>query len=365
MTSRHVQHSGNLTIAQVCPRYFPYLGGIETVVREVSERLASKGYHVEVLSTDPSNSLPKNEIINNVIVRRFWSWAPNDAYYFSPGLLRYLRKNSDSYDIIHAHGYHAFPALLAYYAKSKSRFVFSPHYHESGHTPFRTMLHIPYARVARRIFDGADQIVCVSDYERRLVKTNFSVDNNKLTVIPNGVNPEEFHAKRTDNYRKAILYVGRLEKYKGIEYLVQALPKVDERVRLEVVGQGPYMKSLTQMIKKLHLEDRVVLFGGLSRSQLLARYSEANAFVSLSTHEAFGITVAEALASGTPCIVARASGLQEFIDGKNCFGIDLPISTDALAQLISKVMLVRIDGVRLSTWDDVTFRLMSIYEKTA
>jgi glycosyltransferase involved in cell wall biosynthesis len=349
------------TIAQVCPRYHPYQGGIETVVREISERLARDGYQVEVLTTDPSDSLPKTELINGVTVRRFWSVAPSDAYYFSPALRRYLRKNSSPYDVIHAHGYHAFPALIAYQARTRGRFVFSPHYHESGHTLLRSMLHVPYSRIARRMVSGADQIVCVSNYERRLLERNFSVDDSKLTVIPNGVNLEEFNPKRTSDSHKTVLYVGRLEKYKGLEYLLQALPRLDRQVRLEVVGQGPYIQPLVQLAKRLRVEDRVEFFGVLSRPQLLERYSEADVFVSLSTHEAFGITVAEALASGTPCIVARASGLQEFIDGRNCFGIEVPIDTEALAELIKKVMLVRISPLRLSTWDDVVDRLVGVY----
>ena len=366
MDSREEMSEGSgencdFAIAQVCPRYFPHHGGIETVVREVSERLARKGCNVEVLTTDPSDSLPREEVIDGVIVRRFWSCAPNDAYYFSPGLRDYLRNNSHKYDIIHAHGYHAFPALLAYRAKSETKFVFSPHYHEGGHTLFRTMLHVPYSTIAKGMFDGADQIVCVSDYERRLLERNFSISDDRLTVVPNGVNAEEFRPKHFNKTHKTILYVGRLERYKGLEHLLQTLPRFDEKVRLEVVGQGPFMRPLMQLAKKLNIEERVKFFGGIPRSQLLERYSEADVFVSLSTHEAFGITIAEALSSGTPCVVARASGLQEFIDGKNCFGIDLPIDGGDLAELLGKVMLSRIRPMRFPNWDDVVNRLVEVY----
>ena len=89
-----------MKIAQVCPRYHPYIGGVETHVKEVSERLAKRGHEVEVLTTDPRGDLPKQEIIDGVIVRRFKSWAPGEAYYFSGALKRYLTENSRSYDVV-------------------------------------------------------------------------------------------------------------------------------------------------------------------------------------------------------------------------------------------------------------------------
>jgi glycosyltransferase involved in cell wall biosynthesis len=60
-----------MRIAQVCPRYYPYIGGIETHVKEISERLMMRNFEVEVLTTDPSGKLPKEEIINCIKVRRF------------------------------------------------------------------------------------------------------------------------------------------------------------------------------------------------------------------------------------------------------------------------------------------------------
>jgi len=102
-----------LKIAFVTPRYSPYIGGVETHIKEVSERLAKIGFSITVLSTDPLGILPKEEKINGVYVRRFKSWASYEAYYFSRNLKEYLVRNSRDYDLIHAHSYHAFPALYA------------------------------------------------------------------------------------------------------------------------------------------------------------------------------------------------------------------------------------------------------------
>jgi len=351
-----------MKILQVCPRYYPSIGGVEEHVRNISERLAKK-YDVSVFATDPCGKLPKQEVINGVKIRRFRSWAPGEAYYFSRGLQKHLTKNSESYDVMHAHSYHAFPALYAARAKGRNKLFFTPHYHGAGHTFFRSLLHIPYKFLGKDIFDKADKIICVSNCEKGLIVSHFEVSDEKIVVIPNGVNLEEFKGleKKKKNSR-AILYVSRLEKYKGIQSLIRALPKLGNYTILEIVGKGPYKKSLVKLARKLEIEDGVRFYQDLPRKELLQKYTNADALLLLSKYEAFGISVAEALASKTPCIVANTSALKDWIDGKNCFGVDYPIDIDKLAELIDKVIGKRIDEVKLSSWSEVTEKLVELYE---
>jgi len=353
-----------IILAQVCPRYYPYMGGVETHVREISERLAKKGFIVEVLTTDPSGKLLKEDIINSVKVRRFKSWAPNENYHFSKELKKYLVRNSNNYDIVHAHSYHDFPALYAAQVKNRNKLVFTPHYHGTGHTLFRSLLHIPYKFLGKKIFENADKIVCVSNFERSLVLRNFKVDEKKVALIPNGLNLEEFKGfkKRVENCR-IILCVGRLERYKGVHYLIEALPKLDDDIVLEIVGKGSFKEHLVKLAKKLKVENRVRFFQDLPRNELLQRYVDASLFVLLSRHEAYGICVAEALASKTPCIVANESALSEWVDGKSCFGVKYPINIDDLAELIHRLMNKSVEIVKLPTWDNVVDRLGSLYNE--
>jgi glycosyltransferase involved in cell wall biosynthesis len=352
-----------MKILQVCPRYYPDIGGVEEHVRNISERLAKK-CDVTVFTTDPSGKLSKHETINGVTVKRFKSWAPNEAYYFSRELKRYLAKNSDDYDVVHAHSYHAFPALYAAQAKGKNKLVFTPHYHGTGHTLFRSLLHIPYKFFGKKIFEKAGKVICVSNYERSLVLKRFKVDEKKVVVIPNGINLEEFKGlKKQSKDCRVILYVGRLEKYKGVHYLIKALPKLDNDIMLEIVGKGPYQKSLVKLAQKMGWGNRVKFYQNLPRKELLRAYADADVFALLSKYEAFGICVAEALASKTLCIVAKTSALKEWVDNKNCFGIDYPINHDELGKLINKVIGKEMSGVKLYDWDDTARELSRIYEK--
>lgn len=350
-----------MNVVQVCPTYFPYVGGVETHVKNISERLAKK-YDVSVFTTDPSVKLPKREEINGVRVRRFKSFAPNEAYYFSLEMLRQLRKVKS--DIVHGHAYHAFPLFFSKYAQKK-RFIVTPHYHGFGHTFIRNFLFKFYKPLGKKVLQEADKVICVSSYEKGNLLNDFKIEEKKIVVIPNGINKEEFKniEKKKKNCKK-LLYVGGIEKYKGIGYLVRALPKLDKEVFLEIVGKGTYKKELVKLVNRLGLKKRVTFIQDLSREELLKKYADADLFVLLSKHEAFGISVAEALASKTPCIVARTSALKEWVDDENCFGVNYPINVNELVKLINEAIGKEVRGVKLLDWADVVRELIEIYRES-
>ena len=357
-----------LKIAQVCPKYYPSIGGIETHVKELSERLVKGCFDVDVLCTDPEGNLPHEEVINGVRVLRFKSWAPGEAFWFSRGLNSYLAKNSSSYDIIHAHSFHGFPSLYAAKQKCKNKLVYTPHYHGVGHTLFRNLLHIPYRHFAAETFQKADLIIFVSKYEKDLAKKRFNFDEKKIIIIPNGLNLNEFLSLRKKR-QGFILYVGRLEKYKGIDILIKTLPKLDVNIRLEVVGRGPYKKGLLDLTRSLNLQKRVIFSQDLPRNELLDKYATAGVFAMLSDHEAFGITVAEAIAARTPCILVNESALKEWVDNRNCYGIDPPVDSDKLATLIPKVIGLKVSSEaysdKLLDWNNFAKQLSELYTSIA
>jgi len=348
-----------MRVAIVCPRFYPYIGGVETHVLEISKRLAKK-FDIEVITTDPTGKLKKFEEMYGFKVRRFKSFAPNEAYYFSLDLYRFIKR--EKYDIIHAHNYHAFPALLAFLAKNNSKFIFTPHYHGKGHSFIRDILHKPYKVIGRKMFEDADAIICVSRFEKKLVLKNFHV--KRLYVIPNGINLEEFNKfiniKNNKKDYKRLLFVGRIEKYKGLQYVVKALKYLPD-FKLDVVGAGSYKTNIIKLASKIGVLDRIRFYQNLSREELLKLYAKAGVLVLLSKFEAYGIVVSEALASRTPCIVARTSALAEFIDNKNVFGIDYPIDVKELAELIRRVSEIKVKGVKLISWDEVAKRVERIY----
>ncbi len=348
-----------MKIIQVCPRYKPQIGGVETVVEEISRRMVARGHDVSVVTTDPSGVLPATETIDGVRVYRFPAYAPGDAYYFSLQLRRFLK--TQDCDVVHAHGYHAFPALFAKSCKYY-KFVFNPYYHGKGHTPFRNALLKVYKLAGASVFREADAVVCNSEFEKSLVCRDFSAYCGKARVIPPGIDRREFEGLAPyQKSEKVLLYAGRLEEYKGVQYAVQALKYLPD-YRLVVIGRGPYKAELKRQVEIAGLSSQVRFMEGLLRKELLRWYATADAFVMLSGFESFGITVAEALAAGTPCVVAKSSSLAEFADGGLCRGIDLPVSPEQLAGEIRRVARVPYTKEVLD-WDDTAARMLAVYQE--
>jgi len=359
-----------LNIVQVCPRYYPDIGGVEKIVQEISEHLVERGHHVEVVTTDPTGMLPKNENINGVEVIRFRSFAPGDAYYLSPGIYSYLK--SVTCDLIHAHNYHAFPALTACLARGDNRFILSPYYHGKGHTTFRDMLFKIYNQIfGAYLFNKADLIISPSGFETGMLIKSFDLNMDKFLIIAPGVNETLFDISRSPEQENdlSVLFVGRIEKYKGLQYVIKAMDYISSkdghRFILNIVGTGPYIDKLQKIAAKSNVE--IVWHDRTSEEQLYKLYQEADLLVLLSSFETFGIVVAEALASKVPALVVKSSALKEFVDDKVCFSVVDPADAKELGDKILEICDLEIDFSAISdqkvrSWDKVTDEYELIYE---
>ena len=253
--------------------------------------------------------LPWEEEVNGVLGRRCQSLYPGNAYYFSLGLLRQLMKSR--FDIVRGHNYHAIPLLLSRCASSQ-RFIVSPHYHRYGTTAFRHALIRMYKLLGGRILREADHIIAASKHEKGLVVKDFGINPAKIAVIPHGVNAADFrNLKRRERDHRTILCVARLEKFKGVQHVIRALPLLDEDIRLKIAGEGPYERDLMRLATRLRVKHRTDILHYLSGAELLERYAGADLFIMLSERENYGMGVGEALAAGTPCIVAARSALAD------------------------------------------------------
>jgi glycosyltransferase involved in cell wall biosynthesis len=340
--------------------------GASVYVRNISERLA-KRHDVTVFATNPGG-LPHFEIMRGVKVERFGRFAPGGAYSFSWGML--LRLREVEFDVVHGHGYHAFPFHFSVLA-NRRKFVVSPYFHGAGHSALRNSLIRLLKPFGENTLRKADNIVAVSEYEKFLLCDRFKVDPSRIVVIPCGVNFSEFKGlkKRKRGFR-SVLYVGRLVSYKGAQYLVEVLPRLDDDIVLEIVGDGVLRPVLERRAKKLNVLDRIRFYKNLRRRELLQKFADADVFVMLSRYESYSMVVAEALVAGTPCIVANVSALTEWVDGKHCFGIEYPIDIDELARLIDKVTKckerskrTKLQTGKIKDWDDVVEQLERIYKE--
>jgi glycosyltransferase involved in cell wall biosynthesis len=347
-----------MRIAQVCHRYHPNIGGVEKHVKAIAERLGEE-FEVEVICSDLSPNTKREEVVNGIEVRRFGSISPGNAYFFCPQIYFYLRRRD--FDIIHAHNYHAFPAFFAALAKKRSRFIFTPHYHGMSENRIRNLMLKPYKLFGSRIFEAADKIISVSNFERELIMRDFGVQ--KIDVIPNGVDLTRIKRSVPFDLQDSILYVGRLERYKNIHLIIEAIRYLDH-YHLYIIGDGSYKSELIHLIHRLDLESRVKIISNASDDDVYRWMKTCSLFITLSGIEAFGMTVIEALAAGKPVIVNDEAGLSELAEK---FEYVLPFkpkedSIGELAGIIRENAGKKIDvDLHEYDWDNVVTRIKSVY----
>ena len=361
-----------MKILFVTPRYHPHIGGVETHVKSIAERLVKRGYDVEVYSTDLNDDLPIQEEVNGIHVRRFRSFAPNNAYYLPSRSMLTELKNSDA-DIVHAHNIQAFPLLYACMAKreEQQRLVLTMHMHTGASTKFRNILFPIYLRFIRNhIRSKADRVVCVSEFEKEIVMRRLSIDPSRVTVIPNGIGEDVFNVKRIVDDGFNLLGVGRLEKFKNFDKIIEALYVLHSKygykdIRLTIVGEGPDKYRLVELVKEFNLIDSVTFKSKLSREELLQEYARAKIFLLPSEYESYGIAAVEAIAMGIPTIVNNKSALVEFVKQGSAIGIDPPITANKVADAIIQAIDFKTNDVKennnILTWDEVVNRLEQLY----
>lgn len=304
-----------MSVAIVTPRYAPWLGGVERHVQSIAEELAQAGLRIEVFTTDPGQGLPPVELINDVIVRRFASWAPGDAYHISPALLSGLWRRAKRFDVIHAHSYQALTCLNgALVGQRTGAFVFTPHYHGQGETRLRNLLHLPWRLPGHWLFHSAQRIICVSAAERDRLARHFPRAATRAVVIPNGVHLDAFRmtpARSPAADGRLLLAVGRLERYKNLDRLIAALPHLPPEYRAVIVGNGPYKSELHGQITRHGLAGRVTIESDCDDAALMDWYAASDLCVNLSSSEAFGITLLEAMAAGRPMLANNLPAFRE------------------------------------------------------
>jgi len=360
-----------MKILQVCPRYSPYMGGVERVVKNVAEYLVKQNHQVTVYSTDPSKRLPEVRTVKGVNVRRYFALAPNENYHLPhPKMLMHLL--GEQCDVTHIHSVHDLTALTAHMShklSANSALVISPYYHGKGHTRLTQVLWITYRSVVREILKDANAIIVNSKAEKDVIDRAFRpscqtfvvYDGISLNEIKNA-EPFTFNAEN-----KILLYVGRLERYKNIHVAISSLKFLPENYQFYIIGSGPFKPFLQDLVGSNGLWKRVHFLGFQPDVDVYRWLKTADVFLLLSEVESFGMTCIESLAASTPVIANDDGlGLSETIslypDQIMVHKIDEE-SESRLAKLIieaAELKPVRADVSRFA-WDKIARSICEVY----
>ncbi|MCU0861492.1 MAG: glycosyltransferase family 4 protein [Methanomassiliicoccales archaeon] len=349
--------------------YPPVIGGVEVTVKELCQEYVRQGHEVTALVM--TRGAREDERTEGVRVLRL----PVDRLLlggFNRAALGYMRRElaPANFDVVHVHNFHillSFQSSLMCVLRSMP-YVFSPHYHGKGHTALRDMLFKAYRRIGAVALRKASAITCASGFERSLLLRDFPGLQGKSVVISPGITRRD--TPEVPREKDTLLYVGRLMRYKGLDHILAGMAELRHQgreVRLRVVGTGPDEQRLRSLAGSMGLLGSVQFLKELEDAALTEEYASASCLVLLSSAEAYGLVVAEALACGLPCVVAESAALTEFTSEPGCFGVRDPSDAKEVARVIAGVLeqggRIKVGpfSAKISYWPEVARRYLDLY----
>jgi len=297
-----------MRILQIATHYYPRIGGLEYVVKSVSERLAKAGHEIIVIAGEPEIDKPQEEI-NNVRVIRWPTISPGDAYHIPrrrSELEKLLKELAREVDVVHVHSVHSiftvYAGLVIADSSASPRIVVTPHYHGTGHTFLRRALWIFWRGRVVELLKRASVVHAVSRREASILSRHYPEVESKIVVVPNGVDEDVLSYRWQGQSSNYMVYAGRVEKYKRLELAVDVAKELN--LKLIIIGKGPYREKLMRYASKVY-RGGVEFLEPQPRQKYLELVSRARYAINPSKHEAFSIFIAEALAMETPAIISK------------------------------------------------------------
>jgi glycosyltransferase involved in cell wall biosynthesis len=372
------------------------IGGISPHVYHLSKNLAEKGVKVYVVTCDFPGA-PIHETLNGGVevfrVDSYKNPSPDFAswvYLMNMNMQKEaaaIVKSLGGVDIFHAHDWLVANASIGLKHVFRKPLLATIHSTEVGrrngvHTDYERMIHETEAWLTYEAW----RVICCSNYMVSHAKWAFGLPEDKLVMIPNGVEAKEYEKSNRDLHQfrqrfalpeeKIVLFVGRLVYEKGIHVLINAVPKILEKVNAKfvVVGNGYMKDSLSEHVKRIGLAHKVLFTGFVDDETLRNLQKCADVSVVPSLFEPFGIVALEAMAAKSPVVVSDTGGLSEIVE-HDVTGVKVyPNNPDSLAWGVARVLLdedyadrLRENAYRLVlenfNWEKISQQTKNIYEK--
>lgn len=366
-----------MKIALVSPYDFSYPGGVNTHVSRLADRFIRQGHAVKVVApcsrrevaAQHPNLIPVGRAVpvpsGQSIARIAVSLRA------APTVKRILAE--EQFDVVHLHE-PLVPILpITFLRLSTAANIGTFHAYHGTNRIYRYM-----RRVLRQWFRRLDGKIAVSRPAMEFISKYFPGDYD---IIPNGIDAAHFSAPASpiEKYKDGkvnILFVGRMEKRKGLRYLLSAYARLKwetPQVRLIVVGPGRLDPESERLLGERPVAD-IEFVGGIPYGELPRYYQTADIFCAPATGmESFGIVLLEAMASGTAIVASNIPGYASVLPEGSAGALVPPKDEAALAAALE--MLVRDEDLRKAMgaqgremaqdydWDKVSQRVLALYER--
>ncbi len=347
--------------------YWPVIGGIETWTKEIAERLSSKA-EIFVI-TGRIKAQPRKEIKNGVKIFRTSLFSLTNLSHspliYTLSLLPFIFIKSlilikkEKIELLHCQGF--LSSFLGYLlAKiTKIRYIVTVQRLETKNW------------LKQIVYRNA---VCCIGASSAVKKYFQDIGCKNIEVIPNGIDLEKFNDLDHRKHGFVVMTVARLEKVKGIEYLIKAM-SVDIRCRqtkhLLIIGEGSQRKNLENLVKELNLQSKVKFLGEIPNQEIPQHLAEASCFVLPSLKEGFGIVILEAMAAGVPVIATNVGGIPDIVENGNTGILVEPKNPSQVADAINKIYSEPEIAEKLTqnalkalekyNWDNISQQVLNIY----
>lgn len=369
------------------------VGGISRVVHDLAQKLGEKENEVHVVTCWEEGTLEREKDKHiqvhrvhtyNISTNNFIDWV----LHLNFALLEYsakLMNEQGKFDLIHAHDWVvAFAARVLKHSFSIP-LVATIHATEAGRN---WGIHNDVQRYINNVewwlTYEAWKVIVNSEYMKNEVSGLFNLPNDKLHVIPNGVDVNKFKDYNCDqdfrrNYasdsEKIVFFVGRLVNEKGAHILIDAIPKIINYyhdVKFVIAGKGPQLEYLRGKASAMQISHKVYFTGYISDGDLCKLYKCVDIAVFPSLYEPFGIVALEGMVANLPVVVSDTGGLGDIVyhgvDGMKAYTGNANSLADSILEILynphkaeemKKKALEKVNS--FYNWDIISEQTMNVY----
>ena len=325
-----------MKIALVCPASLPatQFGGILFLFVDLARELSEIGHEIKIFTTDLdfannpksfNKKLPRREKIGKFEIIRSHVWFSIQLFYVNPGM--YFQMMKDESEVIHTIGVRSFQSFVAAIISKKKNIplIISDQGGLTTHPDLKkdgilkNILYEIQKPMMNFVIKNAEKIIVANKYEEEIFGELNAQE--KTIIVKNGINLSDFKLQK-NNFKKKysiekpfILFVGRFNKVKGVDTLIQSLiqiknEKIIEEIKVVIMGVDfGFQNEMLKMIKDNQLEDIILIIKNPPREDVIAAYESSEFLVLPSRWELSPLTPLEGFAFKKAVISTKAHGI--------------------------------------------------------